>query len=144
MIEIERLTESSHGAADDLSVLMTQLREKPSAVTIADLDEALADHNTIVLVAKDGERVIGTGTLCVVQKVGTREGRIENVVVSGDYRGQGIGGRLMHGLIDIARERGAGRIELTSRPSRVAAHQLYLKLGFKERETHVFKLDLLE
>src|SRR3989344_4521668 len=44
--------------------------------------------------------------------------------------------------IATARLKKASSINLTSRPSRIAANKLYQKLGFKVRETHVYKLDL--
>jgi len=33
-------------------------------------------------------------------------------------------------------------VDLTSRPSRVAANQLYLAMGFEARETNVFRFSL--
>lgn len=142
MTEIVRLTQVMPGMADDFSALATQLHEKPSVVTDADIAAVLAEPQTALFVAQDGTRVVGMATLCVSQKLGKAVARVEDVVVSTDYRGQGLGEKLMHALIDEARARGARSLELTSRPSRVAAHKLYEKLGFKTRETDVFKLDL--
>jgi len=44
--------------------------------------------------------------------------------------------------IDFAMKAGAESIDLTSRPERHAANQLYLKLGFVKRETNVYRLAL--
>ena len=60
---------------------------------------------------------------------------IEDVVVDEAARGQGIGSALTVEALRIAREAGARTVDLSSRPSRVAAGRLYEKLGFQARET---------
>ena len=141
-IRIERLTESSDRAAQDLTVLGSQLHTEPCVYTTTELEALLAERNIIMMVARDGERIVGMATLYVIQKVGESISYIEDVVVSEEYRGQGIGERLMRALIGAAQDRDIHYIELTSRPSRIAAHKLYEKLGFKKYETDVFKLEL--
>jgi ribosomal protein S18 acetylase RimI-like enzyme len=42
-------------------------------------------------------------------------------------------------VLDTLRSLGAGSVELTSRPSRVAANGLYRSLGFARRETNVYE-----
>jgi ribosomal protein S18 acetylase RimI-like enzyme len=41
--------------------------------------------------------------------------------------------------LEIAKARGAKTVDLTSRPSRVAANKLYQKLGFVLRDTNVYR-----
>jgi ribosomal protein S18 acetylase RimI-like enzyme len=67
---------------------------------------------------------------------------IEDVVVDESQRGKGIGRELTLFAIDFAKSKGYKAIELTSRPSRIAANQLYRKLGFVIRETNVYRYDL--
>jgi ribosomal protein S18 acetylase RimI-like enzyme len=61
------------------------------------------------------------------------------VVVDVSQRGKGVGRELMRFAIDFARLSGAKSIDLTSRPFRIAANQLYLKMGFEKRETNVYR-----
>jgi ribosomal protein S18 acetylase RimI-like enzyme len=68
--------------------------------------------------------------------------RIEDVVVDRRARGQGVGTALTRAALDLARERGAGNVDLTSRPSRVAANRLYQQLGFRPRDSNVYRFDL--
>ena len=110
--------------------------------SLEELRSMVADPNTCLMVACDGERIIGMASLYVMQKIDGRTSHIEDVVVSSEYRGQGIGEKLMQALIKKAREDGLHEIELTSRPSRVAARALYEKLGFQKSETDVFTLTL--
>jgi ribosomal protein S18 acetylase RimI-like enzyme len=44
--------------------------------------------------------------------------------------------------IEIAREKGAKNISLTSNPMREAANRLYLRVGFKKRETNAYQMKL--
>ncbi len=64
---------------------------------------------------------------------------IEDVVVDGAARGQGVGEELNRFAVDLAAERGARTVDLTSRPSREAANRLYRRLGFEPRDTNVYR-----
>lgn len=67
---------------------------------------------------------------------------IEDVVVDESARGRGIGAALNRHAIEIARQAGARTVDLTSRPDREAANRLYARLGFNQRNTNVYRLDL--
>jgi GNAT superfamily N-acetyltransferase len=49
-------------------------------------------------------------------------------------RGHGLGRALMEAALDIAREAGAGHIELTTSTGDIAARGLYERFGFTNRE----------
>ena len=51
-----------------------------------------------------------------------------------DRRGQGLGRALMQAAIEVARERGADRMDLGTSEDDVAARALYESLGFSNRE----------
>ncbi len=61
---------------------------------------------------------------------------IEDVIVDASARGQGIGESLVKRCLQIAREKGASGVSLTSNPEREAANRLYQRMGFKKRETN--------
>jgi ribosomal protein S18 acetylase RimI-like enzyme len=44
--------------------------------------------------------------------------------------------------LDLAREKGAQKVDLSSSPWREAANNLYLKLGFEKRDTNMYRLYL--
>jgi hypothetical protein len=54
-------------------------------------------------------------------------------------RGKGVG-RPDPGGCPTAREAGARTVELTPRPSRDAANRLYERLGFRMRDSKVYRL----
>jgi ribosomal protein S18 acetylase RimI-like enzyme len=64
---------------------------------------------------------------------------VEDVVVDGSARGQGVGEALNRAALEVAARRGARTVDLTSRPSREAANRLYQRIGFVQRETNVYR-----
>jgi ribosomal protein S18 acetylase RimI-like enzyme len=144
MITIERITSASETALGDINTLLLQLRRDPSEPlgTADDLAAITGDKNVAFIVAKDGQRIVGMATLYAATKFGKKTGFVEDVVVDGTYRGQGLGQRIMETLIDEAKKMGMSQLYLTSGPDRVAAHRLYEKLGFATKETDVFRLKL--
>jgi ribosomal protein S18 acetylase RimI-like enzyme len=96
----------------------------------------------LALDSKD-KKVIGFAHLVEVLTFANRHGRIEDVVVDEEYRGCGVGRKLMEQIIHDAKEElELPFLELTSKPERQAANHLYEKLGFNIRETNVRRLVL--
>ena len=67
---------------------------------------------------------------------------IEDVVVDQEIRRSGAGRALCQAAIEKARAVGARTIDLSSRPEREAADQLYQKLGFQKRNTGVYRFSI--
>jgi N-acetylglutamate synthase-like GNAT family acetyltransferase len=97
-----------------------------------------------LLVARNDERVIvGTASLYTIQLFTRLVGRIEDVVVDGSTRGQGVGRELMTRLMTEAKRLKMSRLFLTSHPTRVEANELYQKLGFVVYDTNSYRMDLV-
>jgi GNAT superfamily N-acetyltransferase len=86
----------------------------------------------------DDGQIAGMLTICINEIPSGTKLWIEDVVVDKSLRGKGFGKDLMLFAIDYARSKGVSSIELTSRPARIEANKLYLKLGFALRETNVY------
>jgi ribosomal protein S18 acetylase RimI-like enzyme len=146
MIEIEQLREVTEENVLELNELMRQLRKdhtvETSQASLAQLQEMVADKNTILIVAKDGQRIVGMALLVIILKIGKSIGSVEDVVVHEEYRGQGLGEKIMKEVIAVAKARKLLTLGLTSRPIRVAGNKLYQKLGFTIKETNVYRLKL--
>jgi ribosomal protein S18 acetylase RimI-like enzyme len=82
-----------------------------------------------ILMALDGEEVVGTGAL---SPTGPHEFELAKMAVTPRAQGRGVGRRLCVGLIELARRNGAHRVELVSHRSLVPAIALYQSLGFRE------------
>ncbi len=142
MIEIAQIREVSEDDAAALVRLTTVLIGNVSDGTSEKINEMLKDRNVFLYAAKDDGAIIGIASLYLFPKIGRITARLEDVVVDEKCRGQGIGEKLTRTIIERARREGASSIYLTSQETRVAAHRLYEKVGFKKHETTTFKMSL--
>jgi ribosomal protein S18 acetylase RimI-like enzyme len=81
---------------------------------------------------------MGMATLIIYATPGKRMATLECVVVDEAARGRGAGHQLVEAAIKLAQKAGAREVGLTSNPTREAANRLYLRLGFKQRQTNVY------
>jgi len=142
-VQIEEVTSVDPELVASLRGLMFQLSPGATPPTDANLEEILDSPATRLLVARDDEgAVVGSLTL-VTFRIPTGVGVwIEDVVVDEAARGRGTGEALMREGVELAASTGARRVNLTSTPDRVAANRLYQRLGFEQRETNVYRLEL--
>lgn len=126
---------------DAFSSLVPQL-SSASPPSAAELSAIVDSPATSLLVARDGDAIVGTLTLAVFPIPTGVRAWIEDVVVDEAARGRGVGEALTLEAVTLARAAGARSVELTSRPTREAANRLYRRLGFEERETNVLRLTL--
>lgn len=124
--------------ADDINHLLQQLAPDAEPVTEEGLVHML-DSGTLLFVAVDDKRVVGTVLLCHTVGIAGTKYWIEDVVTDAEYRGQGIAG----GLLDMAERTchrlGAKCVNLTSNPAREDARRLYTDRGYEVRNTTVFR-----
>ena len=144
MIRIVPLKKASQSILKDLVHLVSELRRNKAEHkgSLADLRHIVANKNAVMIVVQDGARVVGMGTLYMVRKVGKHVGYIEDIVVSHEYRGQGLGKKIMRSLITAARKQKLAYLFLTSNSKREAANKLYERLGFEIVETNPYRLKL--
>lgn len=142
MIAISRITAVNEGILKDLNALLPQLSTSAKPLTMEFLNVIINNPANFLYVARDGERIIGTAQLQLTLIMSGKDAFIQDVVVDGAYRGQGIGERLCWALVEEAKANKCETIELTSRPSREAANALYQKMGFQKKETNVYVMKL--
>jgi ribosomal protein S18 acetylase RimI-like enzyme len=140
---VEVATEVTPELLEAFAHLVPQLSSSNPPPTEAELAELVASPTTTVLVARAANGTIaGTLTLCTFRIPTGVRAWIEDVVVDGAARGQGVGKALTLAAVDEARRLGARTVDLTSRPSREAANGLYQSLGFQQRTTNVYRITL--
>ena len=122
--------------------LIPQLSSSNPPPSREHLAEMVQSPATLVLVARVDGRIAGSLTLAMFRIPTGLRAWIEDVVVDGDARGNGVGEALNLRAIEEARKRGAVTVDLTSRPSREAANRLYQRLGFVARDTNVYRFTL--
>ena len=127
--------------------LIPQLSSHAQPPTEEELNEMAESPDTLVYLARleeSGNPIVGSATLAVTQSPTGRHAWIEDVVVDEGARGQGWGRTLTEACLQGARDLGLTEVNLTSRPARVAANAMYRAIGFKQRETNVYRYDLGE
>jgi GNAT superfamily N-acetyltransferase len=142
MVRVETVTEATQEVHEALARLLPQLNSRLPIPTMERLQAIVDDRAVSLLVARDGEEIVGTTTLIVYTTPFWIKGRLDEVVVDESARGRGVGAALVKASLDIAREKGAEVVELQSGVQREAANRLYPRMGFKRRDTNVYRIVL--
>jgi arsenate reductase len=118
--ELGRAVEIHTGGRD-------QMPEVVAFLAANSLPEAgLAEHATDLLVAREGERLVGTAAL----EAYGRDALLRSVAVAPDARGTGLGVALSRAALDRARATGVGRVFLLTE----TAPLFFRRLGFRDVE----------
>jgi len=145
-MRIEAVSEATPELRQALGRLLPQLNPNLPPPDDERLRRIVADPDVVLLVARDGpaSEIVGTTTVIVYTTPFWIKARLDEVVVDDSARGQGVGEALVRAALDIARERGAQIAELQSArtEARESAHRLYERLGFKVRNSDVFRISL--
>ncbi len=142
MVRIEPVTEATPEVHAALSRLLPQLNPQLPVPTMERLQAIVADPAVTLLLARDGEQIVGTTTVIVYTTPFWIKARLDEVVVDESARGKGVGAALVKASLDIAREKGAEVVELQSGVQREESNRLYPRMGFKLRETNVYRIVL--
>ena len=124
-----------------LDALLQQLVKHSVDLTREHVLEVLGQARILIARSEEG-KIVGTASLYKMSLLARTVGHVEEVVVDANMRGQGVGKELMQRLIAEAKRLGISRLCLTSHPSRVEANQLYQKLGFEQRDTNSYRMDV--
>lgn len=107
------------------------------ASVIGDVAARAADSD--VLVALDGERIVGTVTWCphgsgfAELADQPHQGEFRTLAVDPAARGRGVGRALVEACVERARQAGLTEVLLCSLTEMAPAHRLYLSMGFARR-----------
>ncbi|MEU9498020.1 GNAT family N-acetyltransferase [Streptomyces sp. NPDC048196] len=138
-VRVEIIRETSQELVDAFSRLLPQLSSTAKPLDHEVVDRMVTCDANTVLVARTPDAIVGTLTLVLLPLPSGLRARVEDVVVDRQARGRGVAGLLTQKALRIARERGARTVDLTSRPDRAAANRLYERLGFRARESTVYR-----
>lgn len=111
-------------------------------------------EDNYLMAAKDGDKIIATAHLTILNNL-SRNGRpgayVENVIVDADYRGKGIGEKLIAAVTAKAQELGCYKVLLCTgtinnselNDNQERRRRFYLKCGFKDdiKEAFINYLD---
>ncbi|GGS79267.1 GNAT family N-acetyltransferase [Nonomuraea spiralis] len=138
-VEVEIVREVDQELVDAFAVLLPQLSASAGPLDHAALDRVVRNEAITVLTARLDGRIVGTLTLVVFPVATGTRARIEDVVVDAAARGRGIAAELTRHALRLAGQAEARTVDLTSRPDRAAANRLYERLGFRARNSTVYR-----
>ena len=142
MVRIESVTEATPEVHAALAHLLPQLNPQLPVPSMERLQAIIADPAVNLLLARDGEQIVGTTTVIVYTTPFWIKARLDEVVVDVSARGKGVGAALVKASLEVAREKGVEVVELQSGVQRQEANRLYPRMGFKLRETNVYRIVL--
>jgi ribosomal-protein-alanine N-acetyltransferase len=102
------------------------------AFTKQQIARLLTDYNSISLVAKEGDRIIGFIIGHVDFEANILVGHILTLDVSTASRNRGIGAQLLQEIETLFKEKGVQICKLEAREDNSTALRLYEKLGYKK------------
>jgi len=151
-VRVVEATEVTPALLAAFARLVPQLSRSAPVPGARELASIAASPATVLLMAVDaaatGDRAVpagayvGTLTLALFPIPTGMRTWVEDVVVDERWRGRGVGAELTRAALERAAAAGARTVDLTSRPSREAANRLYSRLGFRQRQTNVYRIDL--
>lgn len=103
--------------------------------------QLLAHPDACLLVAVDGERVVGVISLHFMAQLALAGDfcRIGYLCVDESARGAGVGALLEERAVALARARGCDRVELHCHERRTGAHRFYARQGYVESPKYFVK-----
>ena len=141
-VEIFELKDACGCYVGPMNRLLAQLSSSGACIDVAQLQALVESEASHLFLAKYKGEVVGMLTLGEYLAPTGRKMWIEDVVVDESARGLSIGRAMVGHAIEYAKGLGGGALMLTSRPSRIAANNLYRSCDFKQKETHVYKMDI--
>lgn len=139
-IIITQLKTATPEICDAIRNLTKQIGKNYKELTNQDINDMLQSSCNHLIVASHKDTIIGMITVLIFRIPYVKKGYIDDLIVDENYRGQGLGKRLLDEALKIAKEKGVAYVDFTSRPSRLAGNSLYEKLGFKRRDTNIYRL----
>lgn len=105
------------------------------------LDEILMEDNPLTLLGCFiDNKIVGIASMAIYKVISGKKGWIEDVIVDENYRGMGIGIKLIEKLLSISNVQQLSEVLLFTEEHRTPAISLYEKLGFSKKRSSIYTL----
>lgn len=121
-----------------LNILLSQLSKNAKPVNWERVKNSM--KGGFIFSARDNGKLIGITMLIPITKLTAYFGNVEEVVVLDNYRGRGVGKRLMKAAVAKGKKLKMKHLFLTSSKKRKIARHIYSSMGFEVYDTTPFKL----
>ena len=135
-LESKNLNETTN---DQIKMLFEQLN---AFITQLNAEEVIKKNETVFIGCWHENKIVGMALMATYKVISGHKGMIEDVVVNEHYRGKGIGKKLMLALLKEADTMNLDEILLFTGHHRKAAISLYTSLGFKMKDSGLYRLEL--
>lgn len=141
---VETVKDLNEDLLKAINSLLVHLNLSSEELSREDLESMInaSSNRLIIAKEKDSGKIIGMITLIVYRIPFIKKGVLEDFVVDPQYRGKGIGKNLIDSALNIARSENLKYVDLTSKPEKEAANNLYHRMGFDKRGTNVYRVNL--
>lgn len=143
-IEIKTITKFDASLTEPIARMLGQLSSKPISFTDNNLRNIIECEGSQLIIMYADSKPIGMVTLGHYLAPTGRKVWIEDVVIDSSMRGLGLGRKLINYAVSQTHILAPGTLMLTSRPSRIVANTLYRSSGFEQRETNVYKMEIIK
>ena len=139
---IEAVSQCDTALIKPIADMLSQLTGRDCTFGEQELRAITENPASQLFILRTEERVIGMLTLGRYSSPTGTKVWVEDVVVMSEYRGEGLGRRLVNHAIEYCKVNYAPcTLMLTSNPARVAANELYRTSGFEPKQTNVYKMN---
>lgn len=138
-IEVTQLKEINFNIVTKINNLISQLTNNFINLNEEDLLSIVNSDNVKLFVSKVNKKICGLVCVIYYNTPTAKKARIEDLVVNANFRGNGIGELLIERCIHDCKLNKINYIDLTSKPERIAANNLYKKMQFSSIKTNVYR-----
>lgn len=138
---IEAISQFDAALVAPINDMLAQLTGREASFGEQELRAIIENPASQLFILRADEKAIGMLTLGRYASPTGVKVWVEDVVVMNEYRGAGLGRRLVNHAIEYCKANYAPcTLMLTSNPARVAANELYRTSGFEPKQTNVYKM----
>lgn len=147
-ISIRKVKESDLPIIEKLSIELIESMDNKEGIdrnmVVENCRNLLNDVNSYLLVAEMDRTVIGFINFTIRKTLlhSAPSGLIDELVVTRNYRGKGVGKQLIYAAIELCKQLGCCEVEASTEFTNTNAREFYKNCGFKERGV-ILEKDLL-